>query len=488
MRTLLDYGSLRLAFLSTVFYGFFLSVPFVSFGQAKSDEVTPGRLAISENGHFLIKADGKPFFWLGDTAWELFHRLKREEIERYLDNRAAKGFNVIQTVIFANTDKPMAPNRYNEVPFFGADPDKPNEAYFRLVDWTLDQALARNLYVGLLPTWGANVLSLWGKGEEVFDIDNAYRYGLYLGKRYKAYPNIVWIAGGDRPAVTDSVDTRPIWEAMIRGLREGTSDNCLISYHPWGEGSSTDFWTNDGPLDFNMLQSGHKRYNVPVWEWVTRDFQIEPALPIIDGEPTYEDHPVNWDVSLGYFRDDDVRKQLYRSVFAGASGVTYGHQAVWQFYHKDVDGIVSPDRYWTAALDRPGALQAGYLKKLILSRPSLERIPDQSILLDIPADPQEMPVAFREQKGRFLMVYLPKGGYQNLDVRSLGSETLQLWWYSPREGRIEQGELVENTNSIKVKAPSAGSGQDWVLVVEQPGVFEHAPGDSLQKNKKLRSK
>ncbi|MGO1521957.1 MAG: glycoside hydrolase family 140 protein [Sphingobacterium sp.] len=476
MSTQLNCGPLRSVFLSMVFYGLFLLTPSVSFGQVSANDFIPGRLTISDNGHFFTQTDGTPFFWLGDTAWELFHRLKRKEIEQYLDNRATKGFNVIQAVIFANTDKPMAPNRYHEVPFFDANPDQPNEAYFRLIDWTLDQALARNLYVGLLPTWGAKVLKLWGKGAEVFDQDKAYRYGLFLGKRYKEYPNIVWIVGGDRPAVTDSVDKRPVWEAMIRGLREGTSKNCLISYHPWGEGSSTDFWSNDGPLDFNMLQSGHQRYDVPVWDWIIRDFQIAPARPILDGEATYEDHPVNWDVSLGYFRDDAIRKQLYRSVFAGASGVTYGHQAVWQFYHSDVEGIVAPDRYWTAALDRPGAWQAGYLKKLILSRPSLDRVPDQSIVLDTPADPREMPVAFRDTKGRYLMVYLPNGGAQSLDLCSLGSETLQLFWYSPRSGRTERGELIKTANSITVNAPSAGSGQDWVLVAEQPGLFECKPG------------
>ena len=152
-----------------VFYGLFLLTPSVSFGQVSANDFIPGRLTISDNGHFFTQTDGTPFFWLGDTAWELFHRLKRKEIEQYLDNRVTKGFNVIQAVIFANTDKPMAPNRYHEVPFFDANPDQPNEAYFRLIDWTLDQALARNLYVGLLPTWGAKVLKLWGKGEEVFD-------------------------------------------------------------------------------------------------------------------------------------------------------------------------------------------------------------------------------------------------------------------------------------------------------------------------------
>ena len=39
------------------------------------------RLKVSDNRHFLVKDDGSPFFYLGDTAWELFHRLNREEAD-----------------------------------------------------------------------------------------------------------------------------------------------------------------------------------------------------------------------------------------------------------------------------------------------------------------------------------------------------------------------------------------------------------------------
>ncbi len=49
--------------------------------------LTPRQLKVSENGHYLVRDDGKPFFWLGDTGWELFHRLTLEEINLYLDNR-----------------------------------------------------------------------------------------------------------------------------------------------------------------------------------------------------------------------------------------------------------------------------------------------------------------------------------------------------------------------------------------------------------------
>ena len=171
--------------------------------------------------------------------------------------------------------------------------------------------------MALLPTWGDKVLKLWGAGPVIFDSVNAYKYAYWLGNRYKNDPNIIWILGGDRPAKTDTSDTRSVWRQMAKGIIDATNHQCFITYHPWGESSSTNFWKNENWLDMNMLQSGHARHDIPVWNWILRDRNIQPAKPILDGEPNYEDHPVNWNDKNGYFRAYDVRKQTYRSVFAG---------------------------------------------------------------------------------------------------------------------------------------------------------------------------
>jgi hypothetical protein len=36
-------------------------------------------LEVSANKRFFQTADGKPFFWLGDTGWLLFVKCNREE-------------------------------------------------------------------------------------------------------------------------------------------------------------------------------------------------------------------------------------------------------------------------------------------------------------------------------------------------------------------------------------------------------------------------
>ena len=125
---------------------------------------THGRLQVTADGHYLQYEDGTPFFWLGDTGWELFHRLRKDEINAYLENRRAKGFNVIQAVILAEFNGLKRPNQYDQLPLVDLDPTKPNEKYFELIDYTAQLALQKNMFLGLLPTWGDKVTKLWGEG------------------------------------------------------------------------------------------------------------------------------------------------------------------------------------------------------------------------------------------------------------------------------------------------------------------------------------
>jgi hypothetical protein len=135
------------------------------------------RLRVSDNRRFLVNADGRPFFWLGDTAWELFHRLNREDAERYLQHRAKRGFTVIQAVALAEFDGLDVANAYGETPLHNNDPVQPNEAYFAHVDWIVRRANALGMYVGFLPTWGDKWNRKWGVGPEIFTAARSAWYG-----------------------------------------------------------------------------------------------------------------------------------------------------------------------------------------------------------------------------------------------------------------------------------------------------------------------
>ena len=141
-------------FFSRMLLGCFFLILAENFALAQE-------LKVSENGRFLVDENDEPFFYLGDTAWELFHRLDRDDAEKYLSDRAAKGFTVIQAVVVSEIGGLEEPNAYGDSVFENEDPSRPNEAYFELVDDIVDMAEELGLFIGMVPTWG----SYWSSSE-----------------------------------------------------------------------------------------------------------------------------------------------------------------------------------------------------------------------------------------------------------------------------------------------------------------------------------
>jgi hypothetical protein len=437
-------------------------------------------LRVHEDGRHIVHEDGRPFFWLGDTAWELFHRLTREEAARYLDNRQAKGFTVIQAVALAEFEGLTTPNAYGHLPLLDRDParpdvkDGPRNDYWDHVEEIVDMAATRGLYVGLLPTWGAHVLPMWAKEPAVFTEANAQGFGRFIAQRFAARPNVIWILGGDRPVVDKTTNTLPIWRAMARGIREVDSTR-LITYHPMG-GTRSSTWLHNEPwLDLHMMQSGHGSRDQPAWDWVEADLALSRPKPTLDGEINYEDHPIDWNPLNGYFRDGEVRRQAYRTVFAGAAGVTYGNQCVWQMYDTGRTPIVGPEMPWHVAIDRPGAAQLGYLRRLVESRPFLTTRADQSLLKANAPNPDAHMRVLRGEG--FAFVYLPVGQTVTVTLSPFHGRKLIAWWFDPRTGGSQRIGELESTADLTLNPPGEPSpGNDWVLVLDERDHDWPAPG------------
>lgn len=437
------------------------------------------RLYVSANRRFLVTGDGKPFFWLGDTAWELLHRCSLADTELYLENRRQKGFTVVQTVTLAELDGLHTPNASGDLPLHDLDPARPNEAYFAHVDRVIALAAEKGLYIGLLPTWGDKVNLMWGVGPRIFTTENARVYGEFLGRRYRDARNIIWIMGGDRPEVSDDVDYAPIVRAMAAGIRQGVAGHTLMTYHPMGgRGSSTSFHYDDW-LDLNMWQSGHGYRDTPNWALIEADYARIPIKPVLDGEPCYEDHPVDpysrqWLEDYGRFDDYDVRKQAYRAVFAGACGHTYGHHSIWQMWEAGREPKTFPWPDWRAALDRPGATQLIHLKNLMLSRPYLSRIPDSTLLVDN-AEGSAHARATRAADGSYAMIYIPNPGQTvQVDTHALTGERLTMWWVDPRTGAASRAREHRRAGVLSITTPTTGP--DWVVVLDDAAKAYPAPG------------
>jgi hypothetical protein len=435
------------------------------------------RLKVSENKRFLVSADGKPFFYLGDTAWELFHRLTREEAEKYLKDRAAKGYTVIQAVVLAELDGLKDPNPYGHTPLADNDPLKPNEKYFEHVDWVVNKANELGLYVGVLPTWGDK----WHHKENaIFTPENAAGYGEWLGKRLKD-KGVIWVLGGDRPIETDK--HKEIVRAMAKGLRKGDGGTHLCTFHPPGGGGSSTWFHEDEWLDFNMRQNGHQAEFTGRYDKTRADYDKTPIKPLIDGEPIYEDHPVSFKAKeLGHSVAADVRRTVYWNLFGGACGHTYGHHSVWQMYAKARKPINNPLMTWDEALDQPGAGQMRHARRLIESRPVLSRIPDDGVMepdtvtTSVPGAGTRRFAATRDEKGKYAMVYLPVGRAVTVKMTTIAGAKVTAWWFNPRDGKATEIGQFPNTGTKKFTPPDAGELLDWVLVLDDAAEKFGAPG------------
>ena len=440
-------------------------------------------LCVHENNRYLKTKDGEPFFWLADTAWELIHRLNGDEVDHYLKARAEQGFNVIQTVILAELNGLTVPNANGDLPLENADPTKPIEAYFSYVDEVVTKAAAHGLYVALLPTWGDKVVKAWGQGPEVFNEENAFSYGQYLGERYKNESHIIWVLGGDRAVETEGKEFQALWRAMASGLDAGEADglNKLKSYHPQGHSSSGMWLHNESWLDFNMLQSGHGK-DVATWQLIKDDYQLSPTKPTMDSEICYEDIPVppwgDWTEKQGYFRDYDVRKAAYRSVFSGGCGVSYGHHFVWQMYDEGKEPMYNAKELftWKEALEKPAASQMNHLFRLMASRPFVRAVPDQSIIMNQDTSAAGYCCALRDAENTFAFVYAPKAKKVVVNLEWLTGDIAYLWLYNPKTGETTPLGQHEYSASHAVTIPPEND--DWVIVIDDYNSAYVAPAGS----------
>jgi hypothetical protein len=422
-----------------------------------------GRIIVSENKRFLQYEDGTPFFYLGETAWELFHRCNREEADMYLRNRAEKGYTVIQSVVLAELDGLNTPNSYDNYALTGNNPETPNEEYFKHVDFVIDLAATYGLVMGVLPTWGDKVNSAM----PVFNETNAFDYGKFLGNRYKDKKNIIWILGGDRPCN----GYENIWRAIAKGIVVGVSgkedySKVTMTLHPCGGCKSSDWFHNDEWLDFNMQQNGHC-YTTDTWNRIASDYNKLPIKPVIDGEPLYEEHPICFDPAKnGTSTDYHCRRYLYHDLFSGAMGHTYGCHAIWQMFTKDRSPINHPLRSWQESLNLPGAFQMQYARYLLEAHPYFSRIPDQSMILSSQGDNNTRITATRDSEGTYALVYTEAGLKFKLDLTKLSGKQNKAWWFDPRNGRATYFGTFGNDKPSEFIPPSSGIGNDWVLVLD----------------------
>jgi hypothetical protein len=432
-----------------------------------------GRLTVSPNGRFLQHENGTPFFWLGDTAWLLFMRTSIDEAATYLEDRRSKGFNVIQAMVVHSQNES---NAYGKSPFENNDFSRPltneNNGYWEYIDQVFDIAEKKGMYLAIVPVWGSMVRS------NALSVENAAVYGEFLARRYAHRPNVIWIIGGD----THGCDQTDVWDTLATSIRRNDPTHPM-TFHPFGRTRSSE-WFHDRPwLDFNMFQSGHRRYHqimdclnpdgvegsIPEednWRYVQADYALNPPKPTVDGEPSYEDIPQGLhDIRQPRWQAEDVRRYAYWSVFAGAFGHTYGNNSVIQMLRsQDRPGNYGASRCWQESINDPGASQMCYLKALILAVPYFDRAPAQEEIAGAKGLQYDYLAA---TKGRdYLLVYTYTGRAIPVKLGTIEGDAVRAFWYSPLNGSFTPIGIFPNAGVCTFVPPGEEhAGNDWVLAI-----------------------
>lgn len=449
----------------------------INTAAAKDKLWDNGKLTVSENNRFLQFANGKPFFWQGETGWLMPQRLNREEVAFYLSRCQKAGYNVVQIQVINGIP---AMNTYGQMSFdkdydFSRMDTKGVYGYWDHMDYIISTAEHYNIYIGMVCIWGGLVKS------GMMNEEQAKAYGTFLANRYKDRPNIIWIIGGDIQG-----NIRPeVWNALANTIKS-IDNKHVMTYHPRGRCTSAKWFSDAKWLDFNTFQSGHRRYGQRMgnanyaipdsteedsWMYVDSTWSYKPIKPVLDAEPSYEGIPKGLhDSEEERWSAREVRRYAYWSVFAGSCGHTYGNNSIMQFAKPGypgayfADGIEKP---WYKALDDPGFNQMKYLKWLMLMLPYFERVPCQEAVINNGTKHDRVSAT----KGNdYLLAYVYNPKPFTLDLTVIKGEKKKVWWMNAEDGTTVFLGVYKNKKTTF--SPSQTTGDGVLIAVDSEADYD----------------
>lgn len=402
-------------------------------------------LKIAENNRYLTDQNNVPFYWLGDTEWDIFRDFTLTDAEALLEDRAEKGFSVIQTMIFGVSGG-TRPNLMGEKPFIKDDPEKPNEAFFKFVDSVVEIADKKGLIV---------VLGIYHKSDDygrLITIKNARTWARWIGQRYKNNKNIIWSMF---PSANDSYV--PIVRELAAGLMEGDGAAHLITVHPDPAQASSSWIHNESWLSFNTIQTWKSDFIN--YTMVADDYSKSPVKPVINGEARYEDEAGTIPLQ--------VRNGAYWSCLAGGF-YSYGHGGNW----------MSPGK-WRTWIDSPSAGDMKILGEVFRSLEWWKLEPDQSVI----SGETGQKVVARSSDGTWIISYLPGKGRIDINMDKIISIGLiSAVWINPATGDRTVIGKFNNSGIQTFTVPEEWN--DALLLLEGAGSIPITSRLAISKNKR----
>lgn len=428
------------------------TVPFTSLGYSQIRlGVSELLLGVSGDGRYLVSGSGTPVFINADAVWSLGVQITDEEVDTYLANRQAKGFNAILMNLIEKSACTNAPNDiYDNPPFTGEALTTPNETYFARMDAIIESAASYGMVVFLAPLYGGySDAGGWRTDVTAASNEDMTWWGDYVGNRYKDYPNIVWVIWGDCDPTT--------WIAkmlyMIAALQAQDSNHLMTAHHNRGS-LATDYWTDDSWITLNSSYSTY--LNLPAK--IDDGYAYSPTKPVIQIEAYYEggDQGMN---------SQGLRAQQYWSILEGACGMFFGNTPLWEFAFEGGD--------WVAAMDLQGSYDASRWGTFFNSKAWYNLVPDLThTVLTVgygtkgTADYAACAITADDT---LAIIYMPSNRTMTVDMSEF-ADTVTCRWFDPTDGSYEVDAASPHANSGTHDFSHAGTNSDgdadWVLILE----------------------
>jgi hypothetical protein len=437
-------------------------------------------LRVSENHRYLVDLRGRPFRIQGDSAQSLITNLTYTEANTYLADRRRKGFNTVNVNLLERKFAINAPkNRRGDDPFTERDNfAKPNEAYFNYADSIIDLAASK----GMLVTLAVMYLGYHGGDQGWWSTltnalntqDVCYRFGSYVGRRYKNRANILWVIGGDFTPPSGSEGEKRLHKFM-EGIKAAGASQLWAG--DWNAPClSTDVRAFASDMDVNAVYTyGMSGHDGLTYAESRAAYNYAPARPAYLKETGYEEEVwLPGDSS-------SVRKYEYWAVLGGATaGIFFGHRDIWEFATSRWSSGAAPGHGpWQSALDSPGNLDMMHLGKLLDSVAWYKLVPSGTVGTKIlittgggTYGKQDYVTVAAAVDGKLLLAYLPPGASTAGVAINMGSlaEPVQGRWFDPSSGIYTDiaGGALPNSGSRRFMIPgnNTDGARDLFLVLE----------------------
>ena len=426
-----------------------------------SGSVQPQLITLSSNGKYLINAStGQPVFLVAEQGFDLDQGLSDSDLETYLSDRASKGFNLIWMAVVDNSYSVNPPyDSQGNAPFSGGDFLNMQSAYFTHLDYVLNRMAAHGITALLGPAFSGSPCGPLPSGYctsmEAASDATMTAYGQYLGTRYKTFPNIIWLIGGD---MDSSSDLKSKHNDIATGIRSKDTVH-LMTAENIREQSSLDVWSGYSWLGLNGL------YNLPsdIPAAAESNFTRSDSLPEFMMEDWCENE--HSETPLG------LRTEGYWAVLSGAYlGRQFCNFPMYSF-----------KAGWQAQLNSVGSVSQSSLGKLFRSREHWLLVPDSShsVVTAGYGSGATLTTTARTSDGQSVIVYIPNGNAATITVNlskiTSSTGTVQGWWYDPQTGSTQNLGAFSNSGTRTFRAPDTN---DWVLVLDDASANLPAPGTS----------